>query len=337
MAQKKIPSQTAFVKEWFIKRPNRDISHEESKSGIENEYFKITKRRFEDVDRSIRKLAQIGFLIKIKKGWYRYDPKLASIRTLEDFSASDKKQILERDGYKCVICGKGKKDGIDLQVDHIKPKDLYYNMLSAIKTKYAVVKQKYENDIYQKLVSSDQEKDNIEQVQLRKYLNDVDDRQFGLGYWTNERNVEKTENGYVYLKEREYTNNPHIRNNQSSINKGVFPLQEFYDEDGNPTELKTSTQWGQAEVKAEGLGKQLKSVWLKGGIMVHCDHFPYTTSDQIKENITGCEYNDGSLLHCKYGFPFPRKEFCTHCDNTKPFTDLEKHNWRFEQNLNNES
>ena len=177
----------------------------------------------------------------------------------------------------------------------------------------------------------------IEQVQLRKYLNDVDDRQFGLGYWTNEHNVERIEGDFVYLKEREYTNNPHIRNNKAYFDKGIFPLQEFYDENGEPTELKTSTQWGQAEVKAEGLGKQLKSVWLKGGIMVHCDHFPYTTSNQIKENITGCEYNDGSLLHCKYGFPFPRKEFCTHCDNTKPFTDLEKHNWRFEQNLNNES
>ena len=177
----------------------------------------------------------------------------------------------------------------------------------------------------------------IEQVQLRKYLNDVDDRQFGLGYWTNEHNVKRIEGDFVYLKEREYTNNPHIRNNKAYFDKGIFPLQEFYDENGEPTELKTSTQWGQAEVKAEGLGKQLKSVWLKGGIMVHCDHFPYTTSNQIKENITGCEYNDGSLLHCKYGFPFPRKEFCTHCDNTKPFTDLEKHNWRFEQNLNNES
>jgi predicted restriction endonuclease len=121
---KKIASQTEFVKEWFIKRPNRDISHEESKAGIEDEYFKITKKRFEDVDRSIRKLAQIGFLIKIKKGWYRYDPKKAKIRNLEDFSASDKKIILERDGYKCVICGKGAKDGIDLQVDHIKPKEL---------------------------------------------------------------------------------------------------------------------------------------------------------------------------------------------------------------------
>ena len=80
MAQKKIPSQTEFVKKWFIKRPNRDVSHEESKAEIEAEYFEITGKRFEDVDRSIRKLAQIGFLIKIKKGWYRYDPKLAIIR-----------------------------------------------------------------------------------------------------------------------------------------------------------------------------------------------------------------------------------------------------------------
>lgn len=124
MAQKKIVSQTEFVKKWFIKRPNRDVSHEESKAEIEAEYFEITGKRFEDVDRSIRKLAQIGFLIKIKKGWYRYDPKLAIIRELEDFSASDKAKILERDGYKCVICGKGIKDGIDLQVDHIKPKEL---------------------------------------------------------------------------------------------------------------------------------------------------------------------------------------------------------------------
>ena len=121
---KKIASQTEFVKEWFIKRPNRDISHDESKAGIEDAYFKIAKKRFEDVDRTIRKLAQVGFLIKVKKGWYRYDPKKANMRTLEDFSATNKKQILERDGYRCVICGKGAKDGIDLQVDHIKPKEL---------------------------------------------------------------------------------------------------------------------------------------------------------------------------------------------------------------------
>jgi predicted restriction endonuclease len=124
MTEKKIASQIEFVREWFKKRPNRDISHDESKAGIENEYFKIMNKRFEDVDRSIRKLAQIGFLIKIKKGWYRYDPKKANVRTLEDFSSSQRKQILERDGYKCVICGNGEKEGMDLQVDHIKPKEL---------------------------------------------------------------------------------------------------------------------------------------------------------------------------------------------------------------------
>ena len=124
MVKEKKLSQNDFVKEWFIKRPKRDISHDESKEGIENEYFKMANKRFEDVDRSIRKLAQIGFLIKVKKGWYRYDPQKSKIRKLEDFTPSAKKLILKRDGYKCVICGNGEKEGVDLQVDHIKPKEL---------------------------------------------------------------------------------------------------------------------------------------------------------------------------------------------------------------------
>jgi len=114
-------------------------------------------------------------------------------------------------------------------------------------------------------------------------------------------------------------------------------MQEFLDDEGDPTELKKCKNWGQAELVAEPLGKQLKSAWLQGGNMVHCDHFQYDTWDEVEDKITGCDYDDGSLLHCKYKFMFPREEFCKFCDNTKPFTDLEKHNWRFEQNLNNES
>lgn len=30
-------------------------------------------------------------------------------------------QILERDGFRCAICGRGKEDGVKLHVDHIKP------------------------------------------------------------------------------------------------------------------------------------------------------------------------------------------------------------------------
>ena len=37
---------------------------------------------------------------------------------------ADKKKILERDGYKCVMCGRGRKDGIELHIDHIRAKDL---------------------------------------------------------------------------------------------------------------------------------------------------------------------------------------------------------------------
>jgi len=79
---------------------------------------------FRDADRGIRLLAQSGFLIKVKKGVYRYDPNSIENIELEDFTTAQKKIILARDNYKCVVCGRGKKDGIELHVDHIKAKDL---------------------------------------------------------------------------------------------------------------------------------------------------------------------------------------------------------------------
>lgn len=43
---------------------------------------------------------------------------------MEDFSEEQKEVIKKRDDYKCVVCGKGIIDGVELHVDHIKPKDL---------------------------------------------------------------------------------------------------------------------------------------------------------------------------------------------------------------------
>jgi len=63
-------------------------------------------------------------LIKISKGIYKYDPNFVINRELEDFTTEQKKAILERDNYRCVICGRGREDGVELQIDHIKPKDL---------------------------------------------------------------------------------------------------------------------------------------------------------------------------------------------------------------------
>lgn len=117
-------TQTELIFLYYEKNPNRDIPHQEVVDWATEEYMKLKGRPLRDPDRAIRTLSQQGFLIKVAKGVYRYDPDLVIKRNLEDFSAHDKKFILERDGYKCVICGMGGENGVELHVDHIKPKDL---------------------------------------------------------------------------------------------------------------------------------------------------------------------------------------------------------------------
>jgi len=116
-------TQKEIIIEYFKNNPNRDISHPEIVDWAVSEFNKRTGNVFRDPDRQIRQLSQSGFLIKVSKGVYRYDPNFIKNRNLEDFTANQKKQIFERDGYKCVICGKGDKEGVELHVDHIKPKD----------------------------------------------------------------------------------------------------------------------------------------------------------------------------------------------------------------------
>ncbi len=117
-------TQNDLIMEFFVNNPNRDIHHPEIVDWVTKEYTNRTGKVFRDPDRQIRKLAQSGYLIKVSKGIYRYDTDFINKRELEDFTDTQKKQILERDGYKCVICGRGTKDGVELHIDHIKPKDL---------------------------------------------------------------------------------------------------------------------------------------------------------------------------------------------------------------------
>ena len=115
--------QEDLIIEFFKKNPNREIKHPEVVDWVVSTYKKRMGKVFRDPDRAIRKLSQSGFLIKIAKGIYKYDPSKAYKRELENFTATQKEAILKRDGYKCVICGRGKKDGVELHIDHIKPKD----------------------------------------------------------------------------------------------------------------------------------------------------------------------------------------------------------------------
>lgn len=91
---------------------------------VEGKYVKLHGRKPRDTWRGIRKLHEEGFLMRVKKGIHRYDPKAVSEKQTDDFTQMQKDEILRRDGYKCVICGLGLNEGVELHVDHIKPKYL---------------------------------------------------------------------------------------------------------------------------------------------------------------------------------------------------------------------
>lgn len=118
-------NQTDLLMEYFRKHLKKDIPHPEIVDWATAEWNKRNKTVFRDPDRAIRKLHQSGILIKVHKGIYRYDPEFVKRREdLEDFDQKTKEAILKRDNYTCILCYKGKREGVDLHVDHIIPKDL---------------------------------------------------------------------------------------------------------------------------------------------------------------------------------------------------------------------
>jgi len=110
--------------EYFKSHPKQDITHGPAVDWVEVQYQKLYNKKPRDTWRSIRNLHESGFLIKVKKGVYRYDPEFVLEKELEEFTAEQKALILERDEFRCVRCGRGKRDGVELHIDHIKPKSL---------------------------------------------------------------------------------------------------------------------------------------------------------------------------------------------------------------------
>ena len=117
-------TQAELVMEYYTMHPNRDIKHREAVDWLIKEYQERTGKPFRDPGCAIRGLAEQGKLIKIRKGVYKYDPDFITTPELEDFTPAQREQIFKRDDYRCVICGKGERDGIEIQADHIKPKNL---------------------------------------------------------------------------------------------------------------------------------------------------------------------------------------------------------------------
>jgi len=122
--EKKNKSIRDLIIEYFKAHPKKDMHHGPVVDWVEERYKRLYKKKPRDIWRSIRNLHETGFLIKVKKGIYRYDPDTVKERKLEDFTPEQKETIIRRDGYKCVICGRGIKEGVELHVDHIRPKYL---------------------------------------------------------------------------------------------------------------------------------------------------------------------------------------------------------------------
>ncbi len=122
MAKKKL-TQLDLLLGYYKRNPGRDIGHPEIVDWATREWRRRTGDVFRDPDRGIRRLHQDGYLIKVRKGVYKYEPDLVNNRTLEDFDAKTRKKILKRDDFRCVVCGRGKREGVELHVDHVKPKD----------------------------------------------------------------------------------------------------------------------------------------------------------------------------------------------------------------------
>jgi len=117
-------SISKLVLEYFKMHPNEDLSHGPVVDWVEMQYVKSGGTKPRDPWRTIRKLHQEGKLIKVSKGVYRYDPSYVHEVELHDFPSEVKEEIFKKDNYQCVVCGRGRKDGVELCADHIKPKDL---------------------------------------------------------------------------------------------------------------------------------------------------------------------------------------------------------------------
>ncbi|NPV87258.1 MAG: HNH endonuclease [Anaerolineae bacterium] len=114
-----------LILEYFQKHPNQELEHGPVVDWVTKQWLQDPKHHTPPRDpwRAIRALHQEGILIKIKKGVYQYDPNAVVQRELDDFTPEQKEQIFLRDDYRCVICGRGRQDGVEIHADHIKPKD----------------------------------------------------------------------------------------------------------------------------------------------------------------------------------------------------------------------
>lgn len=179
----------------------------------------------------------------------------------------------------------------------------------------------------------------IDQIHYRRYLDDLDDRQYGFAYWVSEDNiVDRIDNGspFLILKNREYTNNPSMKRMSKFYETGILPLREWNSDSGETREVKGNPEWGRAELDAMGKSRTLlNAAWLEFGNFVHHEDWKYEQDwDQYIKDDFGCNVlNLRAHNKCKYGYLTPGHFFCAACDKDETISDIVTHNDRYIQNI----
>ncbi len=116
-------SRKPLIMDYFKKNPEREIHTSEVREGVK-ESFETHGKKLQDISTDVNQLSGEGRLIKIKgkQGFYKYDPDFEREGEFHDFSEVNKAAIFRRDGYKCMICGLGQQDGIEIAADHKIPR-----------------------------------------------------------------------------------------------------------------------------------------------------------------------------------------------------------------------
>jgi len=116
-------SQAEFIMAHFKKHPNQALALDDWSDEVSRQYKERTGRTAYHLRTIVRRLYWDGKLERVKRGVYKYDPDAVHKPRTLCFTPKQKREILERDEYRCVVCGRGRAEGVELQVDHIKPKD----------------------------------------------------------------------------------------------------------------------------------------------------------------------------------------------------------------------
>ena len=112
-----------LILDFFINHPNTEFRHAPIDEWVTAQYVIENEGSSppQDVRRAVRHLAQIGRLIKVRRGIFKYDPDYDHEVDSQRFPEPVRQAIFQRDNYRCVVCNLGEEDGVEITADHKIP------------------------------------------------------------------------------------------------------------------------------------------------------------------------------------------------------------------------